>query len=116
MKQVQVVNTTRGSTLGTRVGLADRWWLRLRGLLGRPALAPGEGMLLTPCSGVHMVGMTYPIDVAFLDRAGAVVALYHGLAPRARSGWHPDARDALELPEGTLRSSGTLPGDLLVRA
>ena len=109
-----MLNATRGRTLGERVGLADRWWLRLRGLLGRPPLAPGEGMLLTPCRAVHMYGMKYPLDVAFLDPHGEVVAAYHGLAPRQRTEWHPSARDALELPAGTLRDTDTREGDVLV--
>ena len=48
MKQLRVVNADRGAVLGTRVALADRWLARLRGLLGRPELEPGEGLLLVP--------------------------------------------------------------------
>ena len=113
MKQLQVVNASRGAVLGTRVGLADRWLARLRGLLGRPELVPGEGLLLTPCGSVHMLGMRYPIDVALLDAERRVVSLHPGLPP----GWHMaatrGARFALELPVGTLARSGTLPGDRL---
>lgn len=105
-------NATRGGVLGAEVGVADRWWLRLRGLLGRPPLARGEGLLLDPCRAVHMLGMSYPLDVAFVDERLTVVALYHGLAPRGRTGWHA-ARYALELPAGTLRDTDTRPGDSL---
>lgn len=108
-----MLNATRGRTLGERVGVADRWWLRLRGLLGRPPLAPGEGLLLTPCRGVHMYGMKYPLDVAFLDPSGTVVATYHALAPGERTALHPTARTALELPAGTLRETETREGDIL---
>jgi uncharacterized membrane protein (UPF0127 family) len=94
------------------VAVADRWWLRMRGLLGRPPLAAGEGLLLDPCRAVHMLGMTYPLDVVFIDELRRVVALYPGLAPRARTGFH-EARYALELPAGTLQRSGTSVGDTL---
>lgn len=114
MKQLRAENTARGSVLGTRIALADRWWQRLRGLIGRSALDPGEGLILRPCRAVHMAWMAFPLDIAFLDQRGGVVATYHGLAPGARSKWHPDALDALELPAGTLERTGTVNGDTIV--
>jgi hypothetical protein len=94
--------------------LADRWWLRLRGLLFRPQLGPGEGLLLAPCRAIHMAGMRYPIDVAFLTADGEVVALYPRLEPGARTAWHRNARSALELPAGTLAATGTAVGDIVL--
>jgi uncharacterized membrane protein (UPF0127 family) len=114
VKRLRAVNPARGNVLGERIGLADRWWLRLRGLMGRETLEPGEGLILRPCRAVHMSGMSIPLDVAFLDRAGVVVAVYHTLPPGARTRWHRGARDALELPAGTLAASGTAVGDTIV--
>ena len=56
MSTLRVVNRTRGAVVGSRVQVADRFWSRLRGFLGRPQPSPGEGLLLTPCDGVHMFG------------------------------------------------------------
>jgi uncharacterized protein len=113
VRQLRVVNVSRGVVLGTRVALADGWLTRLRGLLGRPELREGEGLLLTPCSSVHMLGMRYALDVVLLDSDRYVASGFAGLQP----GWHmaarPGARYALELPVGTLARSGTLPGDRL---
>lgn len=109
-----MANAERGTVLGTSVAVADRWWPRFRGLLGRDRLRAGEGLLLDPCRAVHMFGMQFPVDVAFLARDGAVVAVYPGLAPGARTGWHRRATRALELPAGTLGESGTREGDRLV--
>ena len=111
MRLVEARNADRGTNLGARVELADRWWLRLRGLSGKRALAEGEGLLLDPCRAVHMFGMQFPIDVAFLTRDGLVVAVYPSLAPGARTQYHRAARSALELPAGTLEATGTVPGD-----
>jgi uncharacterized membrane protein (UPF0127 family) len=61
-----------------------------------------------------MAWMSFPLDVAFLDGEGRVVASYHGLAPGARTRWHSSALDALELPAGTLARSGTVTGDTIV--
>jgi len=114
MRELHVLNLTRGATLGDRVALADRWWLRMRGLLGRPPIAVGEGMLLSPCGAVHMRGMRYPLDVAILARDGRVVAVYPSLPPGGRTAWrHRGGHATLELPAGTLGRTGTAPGDLL---
>ena len=102
-----------GASLGERIRVADSWCARFRGLLGTPPLAAGEGLLIEPCRAVHMFGMRYPIDVAFLDRAGKVVGICHRLAPGARSPFVRTARSALELPAGTLSTAGVAEGDVL---
>lgn len=116
MKFVSVRNRDRDAHLGAEVRIADRWWPRLRGMIGRPAPSDGQGLLLSPCQGVHMHWMTYPLDVAFLDADGAVVALYHGLKPWRFSKTHKDAACALELRQGTLERTGTVVGDRLTWA
>lgn len=79
----------------------------------RPPPAEGEGILLSPCKGVHMFGMKFPLDVLFLDRSGQVVASFPNLAPGARTPLQRGAYHALELPVGTIRRSGTVVGDLI---
>jgi uncharacterized membrane protein (UPF0127 family) len=108
-----VRNRERGSLLGSHVGLADGWWTRLKGLLGRPGLEDGEGLLITDSQGVHMWWMKFPLDVALLDEEGRVVALYKDLQPGKRTRMHWNAKFALEVPVGMLDESETEEGDLL---
>jgi len=110
---VRARNAARGHELGNRIGVADSWWLRLRGLGGRAGLMPGEGLLLRPCKAVHMRGMKFPLDVAFLDAGNRVVASYRWLEPGTWTRWHSGARAALELPAGTLSATGTEDGDVV---
>jgi hypothetical protein len=107
-----VRNLDREVWLGDRIGVADRWWSRARGLLGR-RLDPREGLLIRPCRAVHMFGMRYAIDVAFLDAAGRIVATYQGLRPARTTRYHRSAASALELPAGMLARTGTQVGDRL---
>ena len=58
--------------------------------------------------------MSFPLDVAFLDDHGVIVASYRALGPGARTRWHTNAADALELPAGTLEATGTVEGDTIV--
>ncbi|MEK9822826.1 MAG: DUF192 domain-containing protein [Gammaproteobacteria bacterium] len=72
---------------------------RARGLLGRSALSPQEGLWIQPCWSVHTFFMNFTIDVVFLDAAGAIKKIAHGLAPN-RVAICFGAFTALELPSG----------------
>lgn len=108
-----MLNRTRGTLLGTRIGLADRIWQRARGYLARAEPRLGEGLLLVPCRSVHMMGMRFALDIVFLDRAGIVTAAYPRLEPGARTAAERTAMYTLELPAGTIELTGTEVGDQL---
>ena len=108
-----VMNPTRGSDLGSRIRLADSYWSRLRGLLGRKGLDSGEGLLISPSRGVHMFGMRFAIDVLLLDEDRRVRKMFPALAPGRNTGMHRGIRYALELPVGVIEASRTQEGDEL---
>lgn len=110
---VEVVNRARGTSLGGQVRIADQYWSRLRGLLGRRGLEEGEGLLIIPSRGVHMWGMRFPLDVLLLDEERKVRSLHPGLAPGKATGFVKGVRYALEVPVGTIESTGTRKGDPL---
>lgn len=112
--RLAVLNATRGIPLAQGVVLALTAWRRLRGLIGRPPLAAGEGLLLRPCAAVHGAWMRVAIDVIFLDAEGRVVGLVTPLRPWSQSGYCRGACAALELPAGTVVPGGTLVGDEVV--
>ena len=92
--------------------LADTMWARLRGLMGRRALARGEGLLLQPSGSVHTCFMRFSIDVVFLGRELEVLAVSPAVRPwrvRACRG----ARAVLELPAGEADRVGVEAGDRL---
>lgn len=111
---MQVRNLTRDAELAARAAVADTFLTRLRGLLGRSGLAAGEGLVIVPCSSVHMIGMAFPLDVLHVDRGGTVIKALPGLRP-GRFGplvWRSHL--AIELPAGTLAATGTVLGDRIV--
>ena len=99
---MKAVIAARQLEIATDIRVADSFFTRLRGLLGRRSLRPGEGLLIQPCKGVHTVGMLFPIDVLFLDEAGRIIASMRQLPPFRFSGICFEAQSALELPAGTL--------------
>jgi hypothetical protein len=101
--------------VAAQVEIADTFLSRFRGLMLRPELPAGAGLLIQPCSQIHMMFMRFPIDAAFLDATNRVVALYAALAPWwGLSGWHRSAEKVVELPAGTLAQHGVAVGDQLM--
>lgn len=107
-------NQTRDSTLCDRGAVADNPWTRLVGLLGRSSLAVGEGLLIVPCSSIHMFFMRFPIDAVYLDCDGRVVGVDEDLRPWRVGGFYRGARYVIELPSGAAASTGTEVGDQVV--
>jgi uncharacterized membrane protein (UPF0127 family) len=107
-----VLNLTRGSVVCDDVVIADRAGRRMRGLLGRDSLAPGEGMLLQPAPSIHTVFMRFSIDAVFMDGTLRVKKTVEGLRPwRVASARH--AWGVLELAEGEVTRRGIGLGDQL---
>ena len=74
-------------------------------------LPAGGGLVIEPCSSIHMFFMRYPLDILFLDKQGKVVFMYRGIKPWRLGRVVRGARLAIELPEGTIAESGTQIGD-----
>jgi uncharacterized membrane protein (UPF0127 family) len=110
---LRVLNTTRGAALAEHCGEARSFLARGRGLMGRPDLAPGEGLLIDPCSSVHSFFMRFPIDVVFADKAHRVVGLTAAMPPNRPYAGAWRARYVVELPAGTIAATGTQVGDTL---
>lgn len=113
MRLVTIHNETRSRDLGHAEWRGSILG-RTRGLLGKASLEPREGIVLTPCSSVHMVLMRFAIDVAYINREGTVVKTVSALRPNRFSLGGRGAHSAVELPAGALAESGTQPGDHLV--
>lgn len=88
-------------------------WERTRGLLARPQLNVGEGMLIDACRLVHTVGMRYSLDLVFLDHLGRVCKMLGTVAPLRLAGSF-SAQSTLELAPGTLSQCDLKIGDALV--
>lgn len=108
-----VYNVTRDCPIVEQGTMATSPFQRLRGLIGRSALGPGEGMIIIPCHGVHTFMMRFPIDVLYASRAGQVVRAVPDLVPNRVGPVVPQAAYVVELPAGTLAATGTEVGDQL---
>lgn len=107
------VNERNGMELAGEVRQARSLWARFWGLMGRRSLPEGQGLLLRPCSSVHMFFMRFPIDVIFLDRDNRVVKIIPAMKPwRAALGGR-GAHSALEVNAGAAEAAGLGVGDTI---
>jgi uncharacterized membrane protein (UPF0127 family) len=93
-----------------RCVIADRPLPRLRGLLGRRGLEPGEGLLLRPGNSIHMFFMRFAIDAVFVDGDGVVVDVVHDLRPW-RMALRRGSKAVLEIGAGEAARIGIAAGD-----
>jgi uncharacterized membrane protein (UPF0127 family) len=98
-------NRTREREIASRVTVADDSLSRSRGLLGRTAMAPEEGLWIVPCPMIHTFFMKFAIDVLFLDQGLRVVRVLERLKPWRFSPWVLRAHSVLELAGGSLQGS-----------
>jgi uncharacterized protein len=104
-----------GRTVCGRCLVAATPVARMRGLLGRDAIARDEGLLLRPARSIHTWFMRFPIDVVFLGRDGTVVGVRENVRPWRTAGGR-GTRSVLELAAGECARRGIVAGDRLALA
>ncbi len=106
------VETGEGGIICERCIVADSFWTRFRGFMGRAEPAPGEGILFVPGGSVHMFFMRYPLDVVFCDRELRVLAVAESVKPWRTAGKR-GAKRTLELAAGEAARRGVEVGTTL---
>jgi uncharacterized membrane protein (UPF0127 family) len=109
----KVINTTRGTTVGDTIELADTSFKRMFGLLGRRGLDAGGGLWIKPSSGVHTFGMAFGIDVVGLDRNHKIIKMWRCLPPFRITSVSLKLKSVLELPCGAISKAELQVGDQL---
>lgn len=109
----QAFNQTRQAYLATALAVADTHWTRLRGLLGIRSsdFRNGSGLWIVPSHGVHTLGMGFPIDVVYLDKAMTVIHIQDDVQPWRFAPVRTQAASVLELPCRTAADTQTSLGD-----
>lgn len=112
---VYVYNKTRETFVATEASVADSYFPRLIGLLGKTRrwAQLGKGLWIVPSRGVHTIGMLFPIDLIFLGKEKEVVHVEEHVRPFRISKVSLKATSVLELPPHTIYHSRTQVGDQL---
>ena len=109
MQQVRVINRTRNIVLADRAELADNFWTRFMGLMGRSEIPSGGGLVLKPGGGIHMWFMRMPLDVIHVDKRDRVTHVLRGIKPWRFGPLLVGGKLAIELAVGV--ADGTHVGD-----
>ncbi len=112
-KEAWLQNVTRKAPLASRMRVARTFVGRLVGLLDQPEILPGQGLLIESCRSIHTHFMRFPIDVLYLDEKGRILTALERMKPFRTGPFVKRAAAVVELPAGTIASTGTQVGDLL---
>lgn len=107
----QAMNATRQTVIATDVRMADNYFTRLAGLMGKPGLPPQTGLWIVPCNDIHSCFMRFEFDAIFVDKHNTVLYLIERMKPWRISKMVKGGRAVLELPGGTIEATGTQVGD-----
>ena len=108
---MMIRNRTKDIVIAERAEIADTFFRRLKGLLGRNDLQPGEALVIEPCNSIHTIGMKFSIDALFLDRESRVVGVRKGIRPNRFTRVFRKSKLVVELPVSTIENSRTAIGD-----
>ena len=111
----RILNQTKETVVADDVRIARSMWARFWGLMRKAELPDGQGLLIDPCSSIHMFFMRFPLDVVFLDKDDRVVKIVEGIKPW-RMALGGGGKKALELPAGTAARARVEAGDQLTTA
>lgn len=109
-----VYNQTRECFLSLSITRADTTFARLKGLIGRLRLRYDEGLWVVPSSGVHTIGVLFPLDLIYLDEDYRVIHCIEFFRTFRIAPLRTNAASVLQLPVHTIYSSQTQQGDQLL--
>ena len=109
--RVRLTNISKETVLADQAEIANTFWKRLVGLLGRRCLNQGEGLILAPSNCIHSFFMRFNIDALFIDKTGEVIGILPSFKPFRLSPTYFKADLTVELPEHTLGLTQTKAGD-----
>jgi uncharacterized protein len=113
MQYLTVTIPEKAVTVGSHIGLADTFFSRLFGLLGKSSLDDGAGLLIRPSSGVHTMWMRFAIDVVALDKDLRVLKTWQRLRPWRLTPVSLKIHSVLELAPGQIHRLNIETGDRL---
>lgn len=113
MRMAVLENKTKNLTIASQLEIADNFFNRGVGLIGRKSFSPEQGLWIHRCNSVHTCFLNFAIDCVFVDKALKVKAVKKSVNP-----WRIvlpiwNASSVFELPAGTIHRLQIQEGDQL---
>ncbi len=110
---MSIINLSKNTILAREVIVADRFFVRLKGLLGRDSLDEQEALIIKPANSIHTFFMHFAIDVVFVDKKNKIAGLRENLKPFRLTPIFPKSALVIELPAYTIQKTQTQIGDIV---
>ena len=78
---MKLYNTTKNQIIAKDLLVADTFYTRLKGLLGKSDLPKDTALWIKDCPSVHTFFMKFDIDVIFIDKHMRVTRVVENLKP-----------------------------------
>ena len=112
---LQVTGADKKKNPLLQIEVADSFFRRFLGLMGRKKLAQGTGLLIAPCNSIHMCFMRFKIDVVYLDKDYRIIKTVADIHPWIGFSCCWKAWAVIELPAGEIKRLGIEKGRILRR-
>lgn len=96
-----------------QLNIAESFWSRGKGLLGRKSLAVNEALWIRPCNNIHTFFMKFAIDCVFVDSKMEIKNIAENVVPFRFVGPYWRSSSVIELPSGLVESKQLKVGDHL---
>ncbi len=93
---------------------ARDFFARLCGLLGKAGFDVNDGLLISPCSQIHSLGMKFRFDVLYIDNTLRVVKVFENVAQNRILPYDSASKKVLELPLGKISACQITIGDFIL--
>lgn len=110
---VKLRNLTKDIMILNDIIIAQDFFSRLKGLLGKKSLEKDQGLILRPCNSVHTVGMKFSIDVVFVNKDNKVLHIIKNMKPYKFSPIIKKASYVIETSRGTISDENLEVGDII---
>jgi uncharacterized protein len=96
-----------------QLAIAESFWQRGRGLLGRSRLEANEALWIKPCNNIHTFFMKFAIDCVFVDSKMEIKSIAKSVVPFRFVGPYWKSSSVIEMPSGLAEMKNLKIGDQL---
>ena len=110
---MKLINKNNGKILADNLKIADNFFKRLQGLLGKNSFNEGDGLHIIPCTSIHSFFMKFRFDAIFLNKNNEIVYLIQNMPAWRVSKICFSGYSVVELPSGVIKETEISIGDVL---
>lgn len=92
---------------------ADNFFTRFKGLMFVKEIEDNYALHITPCNQIHMLNMSFALDVIYLSEDGRVVKIDENVQPGRICKTVKQSKSVIEMKAGAASKFGINQGDVL---